>query len=79
MNITIPFSVEDTSKDCLIELRDLSGERIITQIFQGNCQPGIHSVEFDPGKIQGGLDAGLYLLTVSMGGDSKSYPFQYMP
>jgi hypothetical protein len=79
MSITIPFSVEDSPKDCLIELRDLSGDVVITEIYHGFCEPGIHNVEFDPAKIQGGLEAGIYLLTVSMGGDSKSYPLQYMP
>ncbi len=79
MSITIPFSVEDTPKDCLIQLRDLSGDYVITEIYHAQCQPGIHTVEFDPGKIHGGLEAGIYLLTVTMDGDLKSYPLQYMP
>lgn len=78
-SITIPFSIEGSAKECLIQLRDLADRVVIAEIFHGTCQPGIHSVEFDPGKVSGGLDAGIYVLYVMIGNETESYPLQYMP
>jgi hypothetical protein len=77
--MTIPFSVSETSQDCLIQLRDAYQGEIVTEIFRGICSPGVHSVEFDPTKLEGGLDAGLYALYVKIGDEEETYPVQYMP
>jgi hypothetical protein len=77
--MTIPFAVNNIAKDCLIELRNLYDGRVVARIFHDTCQPGVHSVEFDPQKIEGGLEAGLYVLYVKIGDESESYPLQYMP
>ncbi len=79
MSITIPFSVEGSEKECLIQLRDLADRVVVTEIFRGNCLPGVHRVEFDPDGIPGGLDAGIYILHVMIGSDDETYPLQYMP
>lgn len=78
-SITIPFSVEGTEKECLIQLRDLADRIVIAEIFRGTCQPGVHKVEFSPGKVAGGLDAGIYVLYVMIGNETETYPLQYMP
>jgi hypothetical protein len=75
----IPFSVGPTDQECLIQLRDPYRGNVISEIFHGTCTPGIHSVEFDPNKVEGGLDAGLYALYVRIGDEAESYPLQYMP
>jgi hypothetical protein len=77
--MTIPFSVGPTEQECLIQLRDPYEGNVITEIFRGTCTPGIHSVEFDPARVTGGLDAGLYALYVKIGEEVESYPVQYMP
>ena len=79
MSITIPFSVSNGIKDCCIELRDLAEGRVVTEIFHAPCPPGLHSVEFDPENVEGGLDAGLYVLYVKIGEEAESYPVQYFP
>lgn len=79
MKITIPFSVENEPTDCSIDLRDLSDGYTIFEVFRGRCEPGIHSVEFDPGSVPNGLEAGLYLLHVKIGNNHYRYPVQYMP
>ena len=77
--MTIPFSVGPTSQDCLIQLRNPYDGNVIVEIFRGSCTPGVHSVEFDPTLVDGGLDAGLYALYVKIGEEEESYPMQYMP
>lgn len=79
MKITIPFSVEGESRECRIELRDLSDTGIIAQIYDGVCEPGSHSVDFDTEALHGALDAGIYILHVTIGGKTATYPIQYMP
>lgn len=78
-SITIPFSVEGTEKECLIQLRDLADRVVIPEIFHGTCPPGVHSVEFSPDKVPEGLDAGIYVLYVMIGNETETYPLQYMP
>ncbi len=75
--MTIPFSVEGTAKDCLIQLRDLADRVVIAEIFNGHCDPGVHTIEFDPGAVD--LEAGIYILHVVIGGEISTYPMQYMP
>ena len=77
--MTIPFFIEETARECAIDLRDLSLEQVIAEIFRGRCEPGLHSVEFDPGSIDGGLPAGLYIITLTIDGATEAYPVQYMP
>lgn len=77
--MTIPFSVEDSTKDCVIQLRDLVDQHVVADIFEGRCEPGVHKAEFDPQKVFGGLDAGYYVLYVMIGDDVHTYPVQYMP
>ena len=77
--ITIPFSVEDSTKECLIQLRDIVDNRVVADIFHGRCDPGVHAAQFDPQSVQGGLEAGYYALYVIIGDEVESYPVQYMP
>lgn len=79
MKITIPFSVEGERQECRIELRDLSDANIIARIYEGVCDPGPHSVDFDTESLHGTLDAGIYILHVTIGGNTATYPVQYMP
>ena len=79
MTYTIPFSVEEESCLCRIELLDLSQQNVVAEIYHGECQPGTHSVEFDPSTINGGLEAGVYIIRLDIGDHSESYPFRYMP
>jgi|GEM_PF-2045837 len=78
-SITIPFSVEGSAKECLIQLRDLADRVVIADIFHGNCDPGVHVVEFDPDTAAQQLDAGIYILHVMIGSEIEAYPLQYMP
>lgn len=78
MELTIPFSVEGSPQKCVIELRDLSS-RLIHRIFQGICQPGVHTVKFNPQTLPQPLDAGVYLLYVAIGEQQETHPVQYMP
>jgi hypothetical protein len=77
--MTIPFSVEDSAKDCLIQIRDLVGEQVIADIYHGHCEPGVHNAEFDPEQVFSELDAGFYALYVMIGDEVHTYPVQYMP
>ena len=79
MTYTIPFSVEERPQHCLIELLDLSQQQTIAEIYRQECNPGTHAVEFDPSQVQGGLEAGVYILRITIGDESESYPFRYMP
>ncbi len=79
MNYTIPFSVEETTQECIIELLDLSQQNVIAEIYRQQCTPGRHSVEFDPSDYNGGIEAGVYILRLTIGEDSQAYPLQYMP
>ncbi|MGE3802085.1 MAG: hypothetical protein AB7H80_13780 [Candidatus Kapaibacterium sp.] len=79
MTYTIPFSVEEKPQLCLIELFDLSQQYIIAEIYRQECQPGAHSVEFDPSIVEDGLEAGVYILRITIGNQSEAYPFRYMP
>lgn len=79
MTIPIPFSVEDTPQECLIQLRDLADQNVIFEIFHGKCDPGIHTVTFDPDKVPGGMEAGIYILHLCIGNDTSIYPVQFMP
>ena len=79
MMMTIPFSVEDTGKDCVIQLRDLVDNRVVADIFHGYCEPGVHTAEFDPQEVLGDVDAGYYVLYLIIGEEVHSYPVQYMP
>lgn len=78
-SISIPFSIEDQEQECIIELRDLSQREILAEIHRGTYGPGVHTVEFDPESMNLGIDAGVYLLTLTVGGERRVYPFQYMP
>jgi len=77
--MTIPFSVEDTAKDCVIQLRDLVDNRVVADIFHGRCEPGIHTAEFDPQEVLRNVDAGYYALYLIIGDEVHTYPVQYMP
>lgn len=77
--MTIPFSVEGSAKDCLIQIRDLVDNRVIADIFHGRLEPGVHSAEFDPQEVFKGLDAGYYALHLLIGDEVESFPLQYMP
>ena len=77
MTIQIPFSVEGTAKDCLIQLRDLADRVVIAEIFNGRCEPGVHTVTFDPDTED--IEAGIYILHVVIGGELSTHPLQYMP
>ena len=79
MTYTIPFSVEEKPQLCVIELLDLSQQNQIAEIYRKECQPGTHTAEFDPGAVNNGIEAGVYILRVTIGKDSESYPFRYMP
>jgi hypothetical protein len=77
--MTIPFSVEESVKDCLIQIRDLVDQHVVADIFRGHCEPGVHAAEFDPQQVFGHLDAGYYALYVVIGDEIHTYPVQYMP
>ncbi|HVZ38563.1 MAG: hypothetical protein JST22_02205 [Bacteroidetes bacterium] len=77
--MTIPFSVDGSEKECLIQIRDLVDNRVVADVFHGRCQPGVHSAEFDPKVVFDGLDAGYYALYLIIGDEVESYPLQYMP
>jgi len=79
MRITIPLSVEGETSPCLVELRDLSDSTVIAEIYRGVCEPGSHNIDFDTDALDGSLDAGVYILHVSIGGTTSTYPVQYMP
>lgn len=79
MSITIPVSIEGSEKECLIQLRDLADRIVIAEIFHGSRPPGVHVIEFDPDRVPGGLDAGIYILHVMIGNETETYPLQYMP
>lgn len=79
MSYTIPFSVEEKTQECIVELLDLGQQEVIAEIFRKECAPGTHAVEIDPTQINGGLEAGVYIIRLTIGGDSEAYPFQYMP
>ncbi|MCE2503054.1 MAG: hypothetical protein J4G05_03195 [Chlorobi bacterium] len=79
MTYSIPFSVEEQPRLCLIELLDLSQQNVLAEIYRGECQPGTHSIEFDPSTVDGGLEAGVYIIRLHVGEHSESYPFRYMP
>lgn len=79
MNYTIPFSVEEEAQECVVELLDLSQQNVIAEIYREQCQPGLHSVQFDPADYNGGLEAGVYILRLTIGEQSQAYPLQYMP
>jgi hypothetical protein len=79
MTITIPLSIEGSARECLIQLRDLADRVVVPTIFHGDCEPGIHAVEFDTDAVPGGLEAGVYMLHVVIGGEVSTYPLQYMP
>jgi hypothetical protein len=79
MSLTIPISIEDKPSELVVELRSLVDGRLIAPIYHDNCQPGIHTIEFDPRSVPGGLEAGIYGLRVAIDGEAKVYPIQYMP
>lgn len=79
MIYTIPFSVDDKAQDCLVELLDLSQQNVIAELHRGRYEPGIHSVKFDPATINDGLEAGVYIVRLTIGERSEAYPLQYMP
>jgi hypothetical protein len=78
MALIIPLDIEDKPKDCLIELRDIVEGGVITEIFRGRCQPGLHEIPFDPSAVTG-LEAGLYALHITIDGYTETFPIQYMP
>lgn len=79
MTYTIPFAVEEESQECTIELLDLSQQEVIAEIYRDHCEPGTHAVEFDPTTIGDGLDAGVYIIRLTIGSNAEAYPLQYMP
>ena len=79
MTYTIPFSIEDEGQECVIELLDLSQQHVIAEIYRNHCEPGTHAVDFDPSTIEGGLEAGLYIIRLTLGPHAAAYPLQYMP
>ena len=79
MNYTVPFSIDEQPQDCVVELLDLSQQNVIAELFRDRCAPGFHSVEFDPSIINGGLEAGVYIVRLTIGEHSEAYPLQYMP
>jgi hypothetical protein len=79
MSLTIPISIEDKPRELIVELRSLIDGRLIAPIHHGNCSPGIHTIEFDPNDVPGGLEAGIYGLRVAIDGEARVYPIQYMP
>ncbi|KXK56616.1 MAG: hypothetical protein IPM61_00945 [Chlorobi bacterium] len=78
MELTIPFAVEGSPQKCVIELRDLSS-RPIHRVFQGICQPGVHTIQFNLRTLPQPLDAGIYLLSVEIGQQQETRLVQYMP
>ena len=52
---------------------------MIAEIFRDTCNPGLHSVEIDPAVINDGLEAGVYVVRLTIGENSEAFPFQYMP
>ena len=79
MTYTIPFSVENEPCECIIEILDLPQREIISEIFRKTCKPGRHTAEFDPNKLDSQLDAGVYILRLTIGESVEIYPLQYMP
>lgn len=79
MTYTIPFSVEEEAQECVIEVLDLSQQHVIAELYRDRCEPGTHAVEFDPAAIDGGLEAGVYIIRLTIGSDAEAYPLQYMP
>lgn len=79
MTYTIPFTIEEQAQDCVVELLDLSQQNVIAELFRDRCAPGAHAVEFDPSTINGGLEAGLYIVRIAIGEHSEAYPLRYMP
>ena len=79
MSLIIPISIEDKPSELVVELRSLVDGRLIAPVYHNHCAPGIHNIEFDPKTIAGGLEAGIYGLRVSIDGEEKVYPIQYMP
>ena len=79
MTYTIPFAVEEGEQMCVIELLDLSQKEVIAEIHRSTHPPGSYSVLFDPTRVDGGLEAGLYILRVAIGESAEIFPLQYMP
>ena len=79
MTYTIPFAVEDEAQDCLIELLDLSQQDVLAELYRARCEPGTHAVDFDPTAIGDGLEAGVYIIRLTIGEQADAYPLQYMP
>lgn len=79
MTYTIPFSVDDKPQECLVQLLDLSQQNVIAELHRKVYEPGIHSVDLDPSAINDGLEAGVYIVRVTIGESTEAYPFQYMP
>ena len=79
MTYTIPFAVEEGEQECVIELLDLSQKEVIAEIHRSTHPPGSYSVLFDPTRVHGGLEAGLYILRVAIGEQAELFPLQYMP
>ena len=50
---------------------------VIAEIFNGRCEPGVHTVTFDPDTED--IEAGIYILHVVIGGELSTHPLQYMP
>jgi hypothetical protein len=79
MTITIPISVEGSTKECRIQLRDMTYHEVVAEIFHGTCEPGLQQIEFDTENLHGKVDAGIYIMQVTVGEDTITYPVQYMP
>ena len=61
------FSVSARQR-VLIDLFDMRG-RLVRRIYDANCEPGAHSVQWDEAQS---LDPGIYIYSISMGGDRFS-------
>ena len=55
MTITIPIAIDNHSKECSVDLRTLDGQQLV-EMFRGHLAPGIHSIEYDPSDLPGGID-----------------------
>lgn len=75
----IPLHIDQRPKECRIELRGLYDGRLVAEIFHGTLEPGFHNIPFDPRRLSGGLEAGIYTLRVSIDGETEFHPFQYWP
>ena len=79
MIYTIPFTVDEDQAECKIELLDLAQQNVLEELFCETKESGPHTVKIDPDKFQTDIDAGVYVLRLTVGNNTQSFPLRYMP